>query len=730
MMEDSTTVADEPESRSTTHIVHVLMQFAVAVRHRKNVLIGCVLGCGLLGALYYVSATPRYSSMATLLVIQSAADEGKSMVAQSSGVNQGLMPTFERLISSTEVIEAAIEKLKPEDLIDLVDVPREKRVEVLRRNLTAKIVYGTNFINIEYRSKDPGAAVNMVNALVDSYLTKMDGIHHGTASLILATLELERERISSDLEQALLELKQAKWDAGDFGGLDGDSTVRHPVVEKAFMLYKALAEAVQERAQLEELVAANRRVDSDGSRVLEGMLADADQLAANAVIYTGGVNDRDATALNTRVGLLLDDLAKLKSASPHWGPNHPGRIELENSIHTTLAHLKGYLPQKLAEARLREVSLQRECFLAKQEAEQLIGPMSEIDLFEVNVAFFQEQLQGLLVRMANVDMAQDGPGIHTEVTDEPIRALKPISPSLRRAGLMALVAGLGLGLAAVYVLDTLDDRFRSVEEMQAQLRVPVMAIVRRLPVSEQTGPQAVQVHTEPDAPTSEAFRTLRTALSLTEGPSRQIVVTSTEPGDGKTTVLVNLAAAIAQSGKRTLLVDADLRRPGLTAMLNLRGVEGLSGVVRAEGDVVATATAFVRPSGIEGLDVLPSGPRVGNPAELLVNPRFSELLAWAESVYDQVVIDSPPALAASDAALIGRLVDGVVLVVDPAKNRRRLVLRAVETFSQLKISLFGLVVNRIGADGDGGYYEYGADYQSEYVYDDEDDDWEQIGRAA
>jgi capsular exopolysaccharide synthesis family protein len=460
------------------------------------------------------------------------------------------------------------------------------------------------------------------------------------------------------------------------------------------------------------------------------MLADADQLARNMAIYTAGVNDRDATALATHVREFLKDQAELESARRYWGPKHPGRMELEDRLSSTLEYLQGYLPQKLAEARQREISLQKEYARTTQEADELIGPMTEIDSLKATVTWFQEQLQGLLAKMANVDMAQDGPGIKAEVTDEPVRALKPVSPSLRRAGLVALVAGLGLGLAAVYVLDTLDDRFRSVEEMQAQLRVPVMAIVRRLPVNEQSGPGAVQVYADPDAPVSEAFRTLRTALSLTEGPSRQIVVTSTEPGDGKTTVMVNLAAAVAQSGKKTLLIDADLRRPGLTGMLNLRGVEGLSGVVRAAGDVAATAKAYIRPSGIEGLDVLPSGPRPGNPAELLANPRFSELLAWAESVYDQVVIDSPPALAASDAALIGRLIDGVVLVVDPAKNRRRLVLRAGETFSQSRITLLGLVVNRIGADGDGGYYEYGADYQSEYGYDDEEDDWEQIGRAA
>ena len=114
--------------------------------------------------------------------------------------------------------------------------------------------------------------------------------------------------------------------------------------------------------------------------------------------------------------------------------------------------------------------------------------------------------------------------------------------------------------------------------------------------------------------------------------------------------------------------------------MGMRGLDGLSGIIRGQDGVVEMAAERIHASGIEGLDVLASGPRPPNPAELLAHPRFSELLAWAETVYDQILIDSPPALATSDTAVIGRLVDGVVLVVQPEKNRRRLVVRAAESF--------------------------------------------------
>src|SRR5690606_21652044 len=131
----------------------------------------------------------------------------------------------------------------------------------------------------------------------------------------------------------------------------------------------------------------------------------------------------------------------------------------------------------------------------------------------------------------------------------------------------------------------------------------------------------------------------------------------------------------------------------------------------ADGPVASAAGGLIQASGIDNLDVLPCGMRPSNPAELLAGERFTELVDWAVTVYDQILIDSPPALATSDAAVLGRRVDGVVMVVQPDKNRRRAVVRAVEGLLSLRIPLLGLVLNRIGLDGNHGYYGgYGYGY--------------------
>ncbi len=330
----------------------------------------------------------------------------------------------------------------------------------------------------------------------------------------------------------------------------------------------------------------------------------------------------------------------------------------------------------------------------------------------------------LFNQIASLDLKQNGQDVRITPTEPPVINTTPVSPRLGMVVVLTVLGGLGLSLGLVTLLDALDDRFRSIEELQSRLGLPLLTMVHQLEAPESVGPRALVAHADPTSTASESFRTLRTALTLTHTDARHIVVTSAEPSDGKTTVLANLAVCYAQADKRTLLIDADLRRPGLTNLMDMRGPHGLSEILRSEQDIGQMAKLHIRRSGIEGLDIIPSGPRPTDPAELLGSARFSQLLAWAETVYDQILIDSPPTLATTDTAIIGRLVDGVILVVQPVKNRRRLVTRVVERLEMMKIPLLGLVVNRTGSGEDIGYYGYhnygygyGYGYNEEYGRD-------------
>jgi capsular exopolysaccharide synthesis family protein len=355
-----------------------------------------------------------------------------------------------------------------------------------------------------------------------------------------------------------------------------------------------------------------------------------------------------------------------------------------------------------------ENKLGRQYTQAEEEAVQLNDRMAELRMVEHDVTRLRNLHDTLLTKINNIDIGKDQSDLRVAVVSEPKASNRPVSPRLSLVGMMCLLGGMGVGVALVYVLDVLDDRFRSPEELQEQLRVPVLAMIRQLSVTEAGGLEAIQVHVAPESVESEAFRTLRTTLAFSGQDMERIAVTSTEPGDGKTTVIANLGVSCAHGGKRTLLIDCDLRRPGLTKLFEMRGRGGVSEILRSDGDIAAMCDERVQATGIEGLDILPCGPKPSNPAELLSDTRLSDLLAWAETHYDQILVDCPPILAASDAAIVGRLTDSLILVVQPEKNHRRLVLRAVAGLAAIGVHIGGVVANKISTEKNASYYGYGG----------------------
>ncbi|MHC4399071.1 MAG: polysaccharide biosynthesis tyrosine autokinase [Planctomycetota bacterium] len=744
MTQEPTVVPSEPESSPAAHVVHTVMQLALAVRHRKQVMIAALVACSLLGGLYYMTATRYYSAQADLLVLHVGNDPLSSSSPSQGNWQQTLLPTLQSLFGKAKVIEGAFPLIPREARVDFTDQPRDKWVEIVRRNLSVNLPRRENFLRVSYRSKDPHAAVTVVNAIVDSYLDYVNTMYQGTAGEDLEVLKAEFTKVERDLNDKQRQRITAVQRAQDLA-IGAESRTVHPLVQRAITAAESLQDAEDQRRELEVMLARIQQANRNGESLQNCLAGIGDQVGEAMLRTLLGISDQDASVQAELEKALAESRAEREGLRKLLGTNHPDMLALEDAIRTREEALGGYwdrvarrattvqgsemapaliemVHQRLLHARKLEQSCHRAYDLALKRAVSHTGQLMELDDLNHNIEWLRKYRDTLRDQLANVNVRRDGREIQAVLVEEPKVNLAPVSPSLARTIFLVLLCGGVLGLGLVYVLDTLADRFRSVEEMQSRLGVPILAMIRELDTGGREGIEAVQTHVAPNAPECEAFRTLRTALSFADHDTSRLVVSSPEPSDGKTTVLANLAATIAQNGKRTLLIDADLRRPGLTALLGMRGIDGLSTVIRADDDLVGMVTGHIRPSGLENLDVLPSGPRPANPAELLGDQRFSELLAWAETVYDQVLIDSPPALVTSDTAVIGRLVDGVVLVVQPAKNRRRLVTRAAESFSMLKIPLLGVVVNRIDFQKDGAYYGYGGYYGYGYGGTPEDED--------
>ncbi len=208
---------------------------------------------------------------------------------------------------------------------------------------------------------------------------------------------------------------------------------------------------------------------------------------------------------------------------------------------------------------------------------------------------------------------------------------------------------------------------------------------------------------DPRSPISEAYRTLRTNLSFSslDDPIRTLVVTSAAPDEGKSTTVANLAVTMAQGGKRTILVDCDLRRPTLHDLFNLPAEPGLTNLLLEDGD-----QQLLLETQIEGLQLLTSGPLPPNPADLLGSVKIDQIIADLVSKTDIVLFDAPPVIAVTDATVLGSKVDGVLLVISAGKTRREHAARAKELLERANVRIIGAALINAPKDSSiGGYYD-------------------------
>jgi succinoglycan biosynthesis transport protein ExoP len=737
---------------NTAGTVHELLRFLKVVWYRKNtvLLVGVVLA--IIAGWYAVTATRYYRSAASILLVKNGIEQRDGAL----GVNrtgQQLMPTHQQLLVSQPVLENAIQYIPQECLTEFSGQNRESWHSTLAGKITASTVKSTTVLNISYTSTNPKIAVAIVNAVIQSYLQFVAETHRGTAAKIIDFMTQEKDEIIQELTQKENELSNARVASGDFS-IDAELQILHPLVQTVVTLNEAFINAKKERLIQQSLVQGIQRSIARGEDLKQYAMAVEETLGKELLLKGLGFNTQNIQARNTLEQGLLADIASLKSLSNDFGPAHPRIIEIEDRIQTTKQYIEYHdgrlksqldeleanqlgplllqmIQQGLDKANQKELILQASLDEARHKAVVHQRDTAHLNMLQQNVLRLRRLHDALIDQIAGVDLRQGQGEIQATIIKEASASGEIVSPRPSRIIVCWMLATIGIGFGVVYVQDIIDDRFRTPDELSKRVGHPIIGMVRALPELSGDGIRKVSAYQDPVSVFVEAFRTLRTSLALSGGDSSRIGFTSSEPGDGKTTVIANLAVVYAQSGKKTLLVDGDLRRPGLTRLLGLKGRPGLSDILSSDAEIREIVSEFLTPTDAPNLDVISAGPRRQNPSELLGSDRLAQLLAWAETEYDQILIDCPPILVASDAVLVGRIVDGMVLVVRPEKNRRKLVFRATENLSEMKIPLLGIVANCVDAESNKGYsfgegegygYGYGYGYGEEKDEDEESED--------
>jgi capsular exopolysaccharide synthesis family protein len=363
----------------------------------------------------------------------------------------------------------------------------------------------------------------------------------------------------------------------------------------------------------------------------------------------------------------------------------------------------------LVEARLRKQikSLGQQISKLKGRADAA----SELTALLNSQAVLREQLAQMQVSGA---VALGG----VELVTPAVAPSSPSSPKPREDGILGLVAGLILGIAFALLRDSFDDRLSSKDAAEELSGAPVLAMVPMVSSWKKRDQPLVVSISHPLSPSAEAYRSMRTSLQFIrqERELRTLLVTSPAAEEGKTSTVANLGVVFAQAGERVVLVSCDLRRPRLGRFFGIDEQAGLTSVLLGERSLTEVLKQV---AGHEGLWLLAAGKKCPNPAEMLSGPAARDAFAALRASFDLVLIDSPPVLPVTDAAVLAKDADGTLIVVAAAQTKRIDLRRAAEKLAQVNASIMGTVLNQVTRQTGYGYgygYGYGSGYGSAYGY--------------
>jgi capsular exopolysaccharide synthesis family protein len=708
--------------------VHLLDRLAVVFRHLR-LIIAVFAAVVAIAMLESYSATPMYRTQARIVIQDERSTAVASLNASEPAYWQDPEPYFNtqyRILQSRGLARRVVRKLPaapapaPSTLSRALSLPRQmvnrwrkkapEKVEAPAADETAAElaaigqflggveivpVKGTRLVEIVYSSPDPQYAALAANTLAREYVQQNLDLKlsntTNTISWLSEELNKQRQKVEA-AERAMAEYREGH----NAMSLDEGQNI---VVARLNSLNDAVTKAKTSRLQKE---AAYRQLGN-----LKGDSADADTFPL--------------VAQNPTIQEIKQQLANLTSEktklSQRYGANHPTMETITRQIESANTRLRSETAKVLE-------SVANDYRAALAEERNLAGSLEEqkkqaVDLNRKSITYSilqreaeseRQVYNALLQQEKELRVVSNSRANNVQLMDEAELPGGPYTPNHGRDWLMAIVLGLALGVALAYSVEYLDDTIKLPDDVTKRLKLPLLGLVPaveggKLPVL--TGPVPHDF--------GEAFRSLRTSLVFTNGSpgKRTIAVTSTQPLEGKTTTACNVAIALALGGARVMLIDADMRRPGLHRTMGLPNEIGLSHILTGQARVREAVQRTSEPN----LFVMSAGHVPPNPSELLHSERMKQLIANLESgPFDWIIMDTPPVLAVTDAVILAPYMSGLVFVIGAEMTRRAHAERAIQTVQGGKPNIIGAVLNRVDLNRNKYYYSryYGYHYKSYY----------------
>jgi polysaccharide biosynthesis transport protein len=467
--------------------------------------------------------------------------------------------------------------------------------------------------------------------------------------------------------------------------------------------------------------------------------AEAERINKEAVYELAQSGNYDAIAA-VRESPVIQDILKQQTtlssqytdAVNQYGPKYPKVLriqaqlkDLDDLIQREKLNIGNQVEADYHAARQREVLLKQALDEQRAEVNQTAEKLVQYSILKREADTNKQLYDGMLQKLKEAGINAGLRSSNIRIVDPALIPSYPSRPNKTRNILLSIVAGLIGGIGLTLLREYLDNTVKTPDDIETLARMPSLAVVPALTsssgkrrgrlsrilrapvVTSREGRAELISHNMPQSQMSEAFRALRTSLLLSQAdhPPQVILMTSALPREGKTTAAVNLAVTLAQLGDRTLLVDADLRKPGINRALSL--VDGKhAGLSSYLAGVSSLDLITVPHPAITNLDAIPTGPIPPNPADLLSSRRLAELIGELRNRYKFVVIDSPPIMAATDAVILSVLVDGVLMVVRSGETPKEAFTRTRDLLTGVKCRMLGAVLNAVDASSPDYYYSY------------------------
>ncbi|MCY2993762.1 MAG: polysaccharide biosynthesis tyrosine autokinase [Planctomycetota bacterium] len=740
------------ESQGLSNYVDLLDLVRIGWRRKSLIALGTVVGL-VLGSLYYVRSIPLYSSEAQILVVKKRPDVVTGEAMRMSHF-EDYVTTHRILIRSPLIVERAVKQANLQALKSFVNEEGDLTDAIIAKLAVERASKESDgnpnsVLRLSFRGTVPSECGTVVNAVLDSYKAFLDETYRNMSDDTVDLITEARDVLDNDLTKKETTYREFREKSPMIW--KGKEAV-NPRQERLTQIESQRSALLLRRAEFEGQLATIENAQA-ASRSYEELVALVSDLSGKA---DSSHPDRNAssTLKNQLLPLLLEEQTLLEN----YGPNHSQVLAVRQRIAATRnffalpsaaysraadgpGKTRDSMTSDLVETYVQYLRLELDRI---QTYEQVLSELfesehetaRELTSYEIQDADFRNSItrtqvlyDGLVKRLQEASMIKDYGGFDARII-APAGMGRKVSPNALLTFPASAFLGVLAGIGLAYLAEIMDKSFRTPEEIRRRLGLPVVGHIPLLTVDQAARDRAASngaldpmlfAYYQPRSAGAEAYRAIRTALyfsSVGEG-HKVIQVTSPNPGDGKSTVTANVAVSIAQSGKRTLLIDADLRKPRQHKIFGVSPRVGLASVIARDAELADA----IQDSQIRNLWILPCGPLPPDPAELLTSPRFPELLNLLRDQYDYVLVDSAPLLPVTDASVVAPRVDGVLLTVRLSKHGRPTAERAKEILNTLDATALGVVVNGVESGGAGGYgYGYGYGYGDGYGDGDENAD--------